>query len=206
MGRTRGRGMPPEFDRTEALRRTMHLFWRQGFKATTARHIAEAMGIKPTTVYNIFVNREGVFREAFRIYAADVPEAVLRTIAPGMPVLPVLWDMFREICRVRAADPHARGCLLVNSLAELVGAEPGLGEEIASAVRHRIKLVELLLAQAEAQGEIAPLTNRRAVSEALVTSLCGINLVSKVIRDEGELWLVCERLLTGLGLEPARTT
>jgi TetR/AcrR family transcriptional repressor of nem operon len=146
-----------------------------------------------------------VFREALSMYAADAPEAVLRAIAPGTPVLPVLWGMFREICRVRAADPDARGCLLVNSLAELVGVEPGLGEEIAGAIRHRMRLVEGLLAQAEAQCEIAPPTNRKAVSEAIVTSLCGIHLMSKVIRDEQELWLGCERLFIGLGLVPART-
>jgi TetR/AcrR family transcriptional repressor of nem operon len=64
-------------------------------------------------------------------------------------------------------------------------------------------LIEALLAQAEEQDEIAPPTNRRAVSEALVTFLCGINLISKVIRDERELWLMCERVLTGLGLAPA---
>ena len=204
MGQTRGRRSPPDFDRTEAVRRAMHLFWRRGFKAVTARELADAMHVKPSSVYNIFVNRRGVFREALSIYAADAPEAVLRAVAPGLPVLPILWDMSREICRVRAADPEARGCLLVNSIAELVGTEPGLGEEIAGAIRHRTAVVEALLAQAEAQGEIAPLVNRRVVSEALVTFLCGIQLISKVLRDERELWVMCELHLTGLGLGPGR--
>ena len=205
MGQARGRGRPAKFDRAEAVRRAMHLFWQRGFKAATARDIAEAMQIKPSSFYNSFGDRGRVLREALSIYSGDAPDAVLRAIAPGTPVLPVLWDMFREICRVRAADPDARGCLLVNSLAELAGAEPGLGEEIAGAVRHRMGLIEALLAQAEAQGEIAPPTNRREVSEALLTFLCGLNLISKVIRDERELWLMCERVLTGLGLAPAGT-
>jgi TetR/AcrR family transcriptional repressor of nem operon len=181
----------------------MHLFWRRGFKAATARDLAATMQIKPSSFYNSFGDRGRVLREALSIYSGDAPDAVLRAIAPGTPVLPVLWDMFREICRVRAADPEARGCLLVNTLAELAGAEPGLGDEIAGAVRHRMGLIEALLAQAEAQGEIAPPTNRREVSEALLTFLCGLNLISKVIRDERELWLMCERVLTGLGLAPA---
>jgi TetR/AcrR family transcriptional repressor of nem operon len=205
VGQARGRGRPPKFDRTEALRRAMHLFWRRGFKAATARDIAMAMQIQPSSFYNSFGDRGRVLREALSIYAANAPDAVLRAIAPGMPVLPVLWDMFREICRVRAADPDARGCLLVNTLAELAGAEPGLGEEIAGTVRHRMRLIEGLLAQAEAQGEMAPQADHRAVSEALVTFLCGLNLISKVIRDERELWLMCERVLPGLGLAPGGT-
>jgi hypothetical protein len=94
----------------------------------------------------------------------------------------------------------------VNSLAELGGAEPGLEEEMASAVRDRMRLIEGLLAQAKAQGEIAPSTNCREVSEALVTFLFGLNLISKAIRQERELWLMCERLLTDLGLATARGT
>jgi TetR/AcrR family transcriptional repressor of nem operon len=202
VGQARGRGRPPKFDRNEAIRRAMDLFWRRGYTTATARDIADAMQIKPSSFYNSFGDRGHVLREALGIYAADAPDAVLRAIAPGMPVVPVLWDMFREICRVRAADPEARGCLLVNTLAELAVSEPGLGEEIARAVRDRVRLIEGLLAQAEAQGEIAPLADHRAVSEALVTFLCGLNLISKVIRDERELWLMCERVLTGLGLAP----
>ena len=206
MGQARGRGRPPKFVRTEAVRRAMHLFWRQGFKAASARDIADAMHIKASSFYNSFGDRGRVLREALSLYASDAPDAVLRAIEPGMPVLPVLWDMFREICRVRAADPDARGCLLVNSLAELAGAEPGLGEEIAAAVKYRMRLVEDLLARAESQGEIAPLTDRQATSEALVAFLYGLNLISKVVRDERELWLMCKRVLTGLGLAPAVTT
>jgi TetR/AcrR family transcriptional repressor of nem operon len=205
VGQARGRGRPPKFDRTEAIRRAMELFWRRGYTAATARDIADAMQIKPSSFYNSFGDRGRVLREALGIYAAAAPDAVLRAIAPGMPVLPVLWDMFREICHLRAADPEARGCLLVNTLAELVGAEPGLGEEITGAVKDRMRLVEALLVQAEVQGEIAPQADHRAVSEALVTFLCGLNLISKVIRDERELWLMCERVLTGLGLAPAGT-
>jgi TetR/AcrR family transcriptional repressor of nem operon len=206
VAKARGRGRPQTFDRTEAVRRAMHLFWRRGFKAASTRDIAEAMQIKPSSFYNSFGDRGRVFREALSIYAADQPDAALRAIAPGMPVLPVLWEVFRKVCRVRAADRDARGCLLVNSLAELGGAEPGLGEEMASAVRDRMRLIEGLLAQAKAQGEIAPSTNCREVSEALVTFLFGLNLISKAIRQERELWLMCERLLTDLGLATARGT
>jgi hypothetical protein len=54
-----------------------------GLQSTTARDIAEAMQIKPSSVYNTFANCAGVFREALRIYAAEAPESVLRGIAPA---------------------------------------------------------------------------------------------------------------------------
>jgi hypothetical protein len=83
----------------------------------------------------------------------------------------------------------------VNSLAELVGIEPGLGEEVADTVRHRMRLIEVLLAEVEAQGQIHPALEPQ----------CGERVAYELpvqIRDEQELWLMCELHLTGLGLGP----
>lgn len=199
----RGPGRPAKFDRDKAVRKAMDIFWGRGFETATARDLAEAMQIRPSSFYNSFGDRESVFREALVLYTAEAPDALLKTIEPGMPVLPVVWDMFREICRVRATDPSGRGCLVVNSLAGLVGVEPVLGDEIADAIRERIALIGRLLEQAEAQREIAPLADRKAVAEGLFAFLCGVNLIAKVIRQEEALWLMCKQVLIGLGLTPS---
>ncbi len=200
MGEKRGR--PAKFDRTEAVRRAMQFFWREGFAAASARDLAEAMQINPSSFYNSFGDRESVFREVLTLYAAEAPDAALRNVAANVPVLPILWEMFREVCRVRAADPEGRGCLVVNSVAELVGTEPMLGEEIANGMKERIALIDAMLAQAEAQGEMARVADRKGAADAIVAFLCGINLIAKVIRDEEALWRMCEQVLTRLGLAP----
>lgn len=201
-GGKRARGRPAKFDRAQAIRQAMELLWTQGFPATSARDLAGAMQIEPSSFYNSFSDRESVFREALSLYASEQPDAVLEGIKPGSPVIPVFWNMFHEVCRVRTADPEARGCLIVNSIAGLVGAEPTLGEEVADAARDRIARIEKLLVQAEKQREISPLDDRRAVAEALFAFLCGVNLIAKVIRSEKALWRMCQQVLTGLQLVP----
>jgi TetR/AcrR family transcriptional repressor of nem operon len=202
----RGRGRPVEFDRAKAVRQAMDVFWGQGFEMATARNLAAAMQIRPSSFYNSFGDRESVFREALGLYTAEAPDAVLGAVEPGMPVLPILWDMFRDLCRVRAADPRGRGCLVVNSLAELVRVDAVLGDEVAGAVREKIARIDRLLEQAEGQGEILPLADRNAVAEGLFAFLCGVNLIAKVIRQEEALWLMCKQVLIGLGLAPSDTS
>lgn len=66
----------------------------------------------------------------------------------------------------RAADPGARGCLVCNSVAELVGVHEQLGPLLEGAVRKRIGSVERLLRQAAAQGELAEQADCAAVARS----------------------------------------
>ncbi len=192
-------GRPVEFDREAALRAAMNEFWKHGFEAVSVSHLATAMAIERSSFYNSFGDRETVFREALMVYRQDVPDAALAEIRPGQAVVPAVRKVFRDICRVRAADPEARGCLIVNAIGELVGANAELGEEVADWVRGGVKVYERLLRQAVKQGEIEPPRELRATAHAFVAFVSGLNTISKVVRRERELWKLCETFLERYG-------
>lgn len=62
-----------------------------------------------------------------------------------------------------------------------------------------VRLQELL-AIAQAQNEIPPDANVRALALALQNLMIGLNVLSKVVRSEEELWLLTQTTLKGLGL------
>lgn len=196
-GRTRGR--PIEFDRETAVRSAMDLFWERGFDAVSASDLADAMSITRSSFYNSFGDRETVFREALDAYRRIAPDAALTKIKAGDPVTSALRRIFREICRVRAADPGGRGCLIVNSIGELVGVNAALGGTIEEAVRGAVHLYERIIRQAAEQGEIDKPRDVRATARAFVAFVSGLNTISKVIRDEGELWRLCDGFLERYG-------
>src|ERR1700741_1901560 len=66
----RTRGRPTAFDRNDALRKAMHLFWDQGYEGTTFDELTKVMGISPSTFYNSFGNKEQLYREATDLYLA----------------------------------------------------------------------------------------------------------------------------------------
>jgi len=203
-GRRRPLGRPVEFDREAAVRAALGQFWRRGFEAVSASDLAEAMSIKRSSLYNSFGDRETVFREALEAYRRIAPDAALARIEPGQPVKPALRRVFRDICRARAADPGARGCLVVNSVCELVGVNKKLGARVADAVREGIGVYERLLRQAADQGEIERPGNVRTAARAFVAFVSGLNTISKVVRDEPTLWGMCEDFLERFGLGEGR--
>lgn len=188
-----------EFDRDEAIGAAMNRFWKHGFEAVSASDIADSMAISRSSFYNAFGDRETVFLEALDAYRRITPDAALADIGPHEPVVPAVRRVFREICRVRAADPDARGCLIVNSIGELVGVHPDLGFRIAEAVEAGIATYEHLLSQAADRGEIVRPTDLRATAQAFVAFVSGLNSISKVIRGEADLWRLCESFLASNG-------
>lgn len=177
----------------------MELFWRRGFEAVPVSGLADAMGINRSSFYNSFGDRESAFLEALAAYRKIAPDAVLATIEPGQPVKATLRKLLREICHFLAGDSDARGCLLVNSIGELVRVNSELGESIEETVLKTVKVYEKLIRQAVNQGEIKKPHDIRATATTIFTFVCGLNTISKVIRDEGELWRMCEVFLEGIG-------
>lgn len=62
---------PKEFDRDDALRAAVHVFWRQGYAATTTSDLVLAMGIGRQSFYDTFGDRRRLYVEALRRYARE---------------------------------------------------------------------------------------------------------------------------------------
>ncbi len=193
-------GRPAKFDRDEAVEVVMNEIWRNGFEACSVKSISENLGITRSSFYNAFDSREALFEEALNRYFKQSPDRVIGEADASTPVLPLLNKMFREICRVRAADPESRGCMVINCVAELVGVNQVLGPVLASALLGSLGRVESLLRQAAAAGEIDDSGDLRGKALALQNLLAGLNVMSKIVKSEEDLWAGTRQTLDGLGL------
>jgi AcrR family transcriptional regulator len=77
-------GRPREFDRDEALKKAVELFWAQGYEGTTLADLQKAMGgITAPSFYAAFGSKEALFKEAVELYhrtqGAPVVKALTET-------------------------------------------------------------------------------------------------------------------------------
>lgn len=194
-------GRPATFSRDEAIRRAIDLFWREGYLGVTARELAQAMNIQRSSFYNTFGGKEAVFGEALETYSRTTPDAALEKIAAGDPVIPAIVNILRELCHIRAADKQGRGCLVCNSVAELLGVDEEYGTKLQSVIRQRINLMTRLFTQAVEQDEFEPVSDIDDLARSFVSFMLGINVASKAIRSENELWGICRTFLRGIGVD-----
>lgn len=193
-------GRPAKFDRETAVEAAMNEIWKKGFEASSVKALSQLLGITRSSFYNAFGSREALFMEALGLYFSKTPDRVLADMDAGASVPKALTGMFREICRIRAADPEARGCMAVNCVAELVGVDGTLGPVLENAVLQSVERLQHLLKQAAENGEIEDAGDLRNKALALQNLLIGLNLMSKVVRTEEELWAAASQTLKGLGL------
>lgn len=191
---------PSKFDRSKAVETAMNAIWRDGYEATSVKALSERLGITRSSFYNAFETREELFREVVKVYAAISPDRPLGEAAPGTPIRPLLTRIVHDICCVRGGDPEARGCLIINSLAEFGPQEAVLLQMLCDAVMGSAEHLGDLLRGAQVSGELPKCMDAQATALALQNMIVGLNIMAKVTRDADALWAAASVTLRGLNL------
>jgi len=193
-------GRTAKFDREAALEISMNEIWSYGFEACSVKALSEKLGITRSSFYNAFGSREALFLEVLELYFSRSPDRVLNDVNETKNVRQLLTELFKDVCRTRTKDQTARGCLAVNCVVELVGGEQELGSILKNAVLSSIEQFELILKKAAIRGEINNDGKLREKALALQNLIIGLNVMSKVVRSEKELFSAAKQTLKGLDL------
>ncbi|MHC0054564.1 TetR/AcrR family transcriptional regulator [Actibacterium sp. D379-3] len=191
---------PSKFDRDAALEIVMNEIWRNGYEASSVKALSERLGITRSSFYNAFGTREAMFREVLAKYFEQTPDRPLGTATPQTPIKPLLTNILREICRTRALDPEARGCLTVNCVAELCATHQNLGGLLAEAILGSTARIEQVLGWAATGGEIDETADLHTLALSVQSLILGLSVLSKIVHSETKLWAVAAATLKGLGL------
>ena len=193
-------GRVAKFDRDAAVEICMNEMWRYGYEACSVKSISEKLGITRSSFYNAFGSREALFLEVVERYVDQLPHKSLRPASESTPIKRLLTDFFREVCHNITADPEARGCLGINSIAELVGNDESLGPVVEGALLRSVQRFEDILEAAVAKGEIEDDGQLHQKALSLQNLAAGLSLMSKVVRSKEDLIAVAEQTLKGMDL------
>ncbi|MGV9408418.1 TetR/AcrR family transcriptional regulator [Nocardia sp. NPDC003693] len=118
-------GRPRQFDESELLDAATELFWTRGFDGTSVQDVSRATGVGNGSIYSAYGTKRGLFLAAFDRYcdqrAAFVRDVVSRAPGSARDAVRALFEAVIADC---AAHPDQRGCLMINSVAELATRVP----------------------------------------------------------------------------------
>jgi TetR/AcrR family transcriptional repressor of nem operon len=193
---------PSEFDRQKAVQSAMRQIWRDGYEATSVKHLAEQLGITRSSFYNAFGTREDLFREAIVAYQALLPRFP-KARGADERVLPRLTAFFRAHCAFHAENGW-RGCLIANCVVELCSPKGELDKELTRCVERSVDWFQGLVDAAKRTGEITQSRDSHEIALALQSLMMGLSALAKATRDEQAIWKMTKATLTGLGLYAAQ--
>jgi AcrR family transcriptional regulator len=113
------RGRPREFDRDQALRKAMEVFWERGFEGTSLSDLTRAMGIERPSLYLAFGCKEALFREAIDLYNRTENPAAQRMLETAATTREAISAMLHNYASNYTQPGKPPGCMIV--LAALLG-------------------------------------------------------------------------------------
>lgn len=167
-----------EFEPDEALESAMHLFWRQGYDATSVNDLTAAMGINKFSMYDVFGDKRALFLKALDSYSYGWSRPGLQLLRdPGGSE--GLRQFLDRVDQDHRQGNFGNGCLILNSLVEFIGRD----DEVAAAVRNHMKFVEdsfkAAIAAIVQEGNLPADTDVTAKARHLMTLIQGFMVLSK---------------------------
>ncbi len=176
-----------QFDTDAVVTSAMEVFWSKGYEATSIQDLVDAMGINRGSLYGAFGDKAGLFEASVRRYQQDAPsQRLVENAADGAPREEI--ELFFSSLLERALAPGGhRGCLIINSIAELSARDIELAARLKDGVRRLEDALCTLVRRGQDAGDIARGRDPRAAARALQALAHGLILLSKTNPGEDTL-------------------
>src|SRR5437667_4127883 len=140
-------GRPREFDRDQALKKAMEMFWTRGYEGTTLTDLQKAMGgITAPSFYAAFGSKEELFKEAVELYHKTQGAPLLKALMEGPTARASIDGLLRAVAEGFCRKGSPRGCLIALSAINCSAANKGIEEFMREQralrrkfIRHRLR-------------------------------------------------------------------
>ena len=188
--RNPGVGRPRGFDPDQVVQAAGDLFWERGYETTSIGELEKKTGLDRSSLYHAFGNKHNLFEAALECYVAANLEARLADMSKGQGGLETVVRFFTGMATSCRSDPRSgRGCLMVNSVAELGSRDR---QVLRAAVAYRDMFREAFAAalkRAADRGEVDG-DRVRVRAELLTATVMGLFLTARI--DLADAAKTCE--------------
>jgi TetR/AcrR family transcriptional regulator, transcriptional repressor for nem operon len=167
-----------EFDQEQALDAAMHLFWEQGYEATSIQELVDATGVQRQSLYDTFGSKHEIFLQSLMRYQAlqghQLSDFMKRHPKGGLSLIRTIF----ESCASQTVC-DARGCFAANCAAELGSSDKAVAERVRIGRDGLEEVFEHCLVQANTARELKSSSSVSALAQFLVNAFFGLRLLAK---------------------------
>jgi TetR/AcrR family transcriptional repressor of nem operon len=168
------------FDQREILDKATDLFWLQGYGATPPQDILDDTGLSRSSLYDTYGDKHSLFLQSLRRYRDRETAAAIRFLDESEDATLAIRQIFQHAYEVLVNMQQQKGCLMINTLHELVPHDP----EVAALVFENRQALEDAYTRAvrrgQQQGGISNTHQPRALARYLLNSLWGLTVHLKL--------------------------
>ncbi|MCE8033325.1 TetR/AcrR family transcriptional regulator [Billgrantia tianxiuensis] len=173
------RGRPRGFDREEALRRAMEVFWAQGYDNASIADLTRAMGINAPSLYATFGSKEALFHEAVKLYVRTEGSGIWEQVETAPTAHAAIAHVLHATAEAFTRGDTPRGCMIVLAAPQMQGANTQVCDALKAHRQANGCLLERRLKRAVEEGELPASTDCRALASYFVTVQHGMSIQAR---------------------------
>ncbi|SAL13990.1 TetR family transcriptional regulator [Caballeronia peredens] len=174
-------GRPRTFDRDQAIREAMHLFWQHGFESTSIALLKAGIGggITAPSFYAAFGSKEALFNEVVEQYVKTHGDVTDCLWDESLPPRQAVELALRRSAKMQTARGHPKGCLLVLSASTTLPENKHI-QKLVARQRERARAgYESCVKRAIAAGDLPKDTQVGALVTCFSTFLHGLSIEAR---------------------------
>lgn len=173
------RGRPRGFDKDDALRRAMEVFWSRGYLGASMAELTKAMGLSAPSVYAAFGDKESLFRSAMALYQETEGGGIWDGVDTAPTAREAVADLLYASADAFTAGKSPRGCMIVLSALQSESPHPEICDELKAMRTANVDLLERRFRRAQAEGDLSQACDCNAVAVYVVTLQHGMSIQAR---------------------------
>jgi AcrR family transcriptional regulator len=186
-----------EFDREEAVKRAMAVFWEQGYEATSTDDLLRAMKIGRQSMYDTFGNKHRLYLEALQRYQTDGQINLFERFRASTSPVADLQEFLLAIANGSPAE-RMRGCLAVNAATEFGRVDPEVAMLIDAGTMHCEAVFARVVQEAKKKGEVSPGVDEQAAARFIHSTIRGLRVSARAGASREALREIISFAIAGL--------
>ena len=174
-----GKGRPRAFDRDEALKKALEVFWRQGYEPASVASLCSAMGINAPSLYASFGNKSALFIEALNYYEQTYWSKPAERFLCEPDISRAVENFFLEAAEILLSPDTPCGCMVVLAAINISSEAREVSEAVQQLRFATKKMFADRLRRAVLDGQLAADTDIPALAGALNTFLEGLSIQAR---------------------------
>ena len=180
-------GRPLEYDRDTVLDAAMHIFWRQGYDATSMQDLLEGMKLSKSSLYQAFGSKHNLFLLCIKRYRemtlAEMQERLEGSTRGIDFIAETLSGVINEVSEV--ANP--KGCLVTNTASEFAQSDSQIAASVASGLDSYRAMFRQAVEKGQRDGSVRSDTKAELLANYLVNNMSGLRTMVKSGTDQNTL-------------------
>ncbi|CAI1679253.1 Bacterial regulatory proteins, tetR family [Serratia ficaria] len=174
-------GRPRRFDRDEAVRQALHLFWQHGYESTSLAQLKAHIGggITAPSFYAAFGSKEALFREAVACYLDSHGRVNDALWDESLPPRRAIEISLRRSVNMQCGADHPKGCMVALGVIAGGAEDAAVLQPLADSRRRTLNGFIFCVERGIAAGELAADVQPAVLATVFDSFLLGVSTLAR---------------------------